>query len=289
MAKKKDRWPELCSLVSISDGLPVRDAGPWTEDKLYFWNRYIDITTSSMVDNPKWPAGLAYVDLFAGPGICQNRETGKRFPGSALIAANALKPFSTLLACELDQTNADALERRLEKSPVRGRYKVLQGDCNEQADRIIAEIPARALTLAFIDPEALHVWFDTVRKLSSCGRVDLLILLADRMDIVRNVDVYFKQNNSNLDRMMGPNSTWRQRWATLGNPTAQNICQLFADEYKSQLANQLGYKVFGEYPIPRDNPLYRLIYASKHRLGLKFWNEITQRDRHGQREMFGGG
>jgi hypothetical protein len=41
----KDRWTELCQRVATSDGLPVREAGPWTEDKLYYWHRYIEITT----------------------------------------------------------------------------------------------------------------------------------------------------------------------------------------------------------------------------------------------------
>ena len=64
----KNRWPELCNSVSKDDGFPTREVGHWSERKLWFWNRYIEITTSSMVGHPKWPAGLVYVDLFAGPG-----------------------------------------------------------------------------------------------------------------------------------------------------------------------------------------------------------------------------
>ena len=105
----QDRWPELCELYKSDDGLPVReDVGIWTVDKLYFWNRYIDITTRAMVGHPKWPAGLAYVDLFAGPGICKLRESGRRVPGSTLIAANAPKPFGVILAIELDPELAAA-------------------------------------------------------------------------------------------------------------------------------------------------------------------------------------
>src|SRR5258708_7743313 len=98
----KDRWQELCKLVEFDDGLPTRDAGSWTVDKLWFWHRYIEITTSAMVGNPKWTAGLVYVDLFAGPGICTLRETRERIPGSALIAAHASKPFEKILVCERD-------------------------------------------------------------------------------------------------------------------------------------------------------------------------------------------
>jgi hypothetical protein len=63
----RDRWPELCEFVERDDGLPVRPIKHWTEDKLYFWNGYIHITTTAMVGNPKWPAGVFYVDLFGGP------------------------------------------------------------------------------------------------------------------------------------------------------------------------------------------------------------------------------
>jgi hypothetical protein len=94
VAKARDRWPDLCKLYEADDGLPAREVGSWTEDKLYFWNRYIDITTKAMIGNPQWPAGLAYVDLFAGPGICRLKETGRRIPGSTLIAANSPKTIS---------------------------------------------------------------------------------------------------------------------------------------------------------------------------------------------------
>lgn len=287
MPKNKDRWPDLCKLVEIDDGLPTRPAGPWTKDKLWFWNRYIEITTNSMVGHPHWPAGLVYVDLFAGPGICKVRNTGERFPGSALIAAHADKKFRRILACEMDASNADALETRLSKSPA-GDIVVLRGDCNQRVNELVAKIPSGALTLAFVDPEALHVAFETVSTLSKAGRVDLLILFADYMDIVRNVDRYFAQKHSNLDRMLGEASTWRKQWSELPVRAPQEICRLFADEYKLQLQTRLSYVEFREKVISAPNgPIYRLIFASKHPRGGEFWDKITKRDRTGQAELFG--
>ena len=32
----RNRWPELCEKYKRDDGLPVREVGPWTEDKLFF-------------------------------------------------------------------------------------------------------------------------------------------------------------------------------------------------------------------------------------------------------------
>jgi three-Cys-motif partner protein len=268
----KDRWPELCELYKSDDGLPVREVGIWTEGKLYFWNRYIDITTRAMVGHPKWPAGLVYVDLFAGSGICKLRGSSRRIPGSTLIAANAPKPFRMILAIELDPKLAAALDARLITTPSAAVAKVFEGDCNTKIDELIQHIPERALTLGFIDSESLNVDFETVKKLSDCGQVDLLILFADKMDLVRNVDRYEKETPSVLDKMMGPNSQWRELWTQLSNRSADNICRLFVDEYKHQLANQLGYRAFGEKVMESPNgPIYRLIFASKNDKGLEFW------------------
>ncbi|MDB5289103.1 MAG: hypothetical protein JWL69_344 [Phycisphaerales bacterium] len=279
----RDRWLELCRIYAAEDGLPTRKVGAWTENKLWFWNRYIEITTTAMVGHPKWPAGLVYVDLFAGPGICETKVSGRRMPGSALIAANAPKAFKLVLASELGDANANALRNRLMNSPAAACAQVFQGNCNDRVHDMVKIIPPRALTLAFIDPENLRIDFSTIEALSACGRVDLLILLADRMDIVRNVDSYEKQADSVLDRMLGPGSLWRDQWRALHNRTPENICRLFADEYRNQLSRHLGYQAFGEEVMHSERgPLYRLIFASKSERGLDFWNKVTTKDRDGQ-------
>ena len=46
----------------------------------------------------------------------------------------------------------------------------------------------------------------------------------------------------------------------------------------------------GDEPLMRNagkrTPLYRLLFASKHPLGNKFWQAITRRDKYGQRRLF---
>ncbi len=198
-----DRWPELCKLVEEDDGLPVREVRHWTEEKLWFWNRYLEITTSAMVDKPQWSAGLVYVDLFGGPGVLRLRNSGKRIPGSPLIAAHAPKPFRRILVCELNSELADACRTRLARSPASDRFDVFVGDCNVAIHEIVKNIPDRALTLAFIDPTGLQAHFTTIEKLANCGRVDLLVLFADAYDIVRNLDRYIQQPESPLDLALG--------------------------------------------------------------------------------------
>jgi three-Cys-motif partner protein len=286
--KRKDRWPELCHRVLDDDNLPTRpDVGAWTEDKLYYWNRYIEITTSAMVGNPKWRGGIVYVDIFAGPGICTLRESGRRIPGSPLLAAWAPKPFDRILLCEKYTELAAACKRRLDATPIADRVIMFVGDCNLEINRIEEAIPKSALVLAFVDPEGLHVHFDTIATLTNERRVDLLVLFADRMDIVRNVDLYASQDESNLDRFLGSNLNWRQKWAQLTNRDPGSICKFFTELYKDQLVTELGYTALTDQVMKSSrSALYRVIYASKHPLGLKFWKEISRIDRSGQRGLF---
>lgn len=281
--KKKDRWPELCRVVEEDDGLPTRESGPWAEEKLYFWNRYIDITTTSMVGHPSWPAGLVYLDLFAGPGVCTIRGSNRRVPGSPMIAAHATKPFRKILLCELDAGNAQACEDRLKKSPASDRYQLFRGDSNEQVSQIVREIPRGALTLAFLDPTGLHAKIDTIKALADTGRVDLLILFPDAVDVIRNVESYIPKLDSNLDHVLGSDSNWREEWKALGGAEGSKARQLFASLYKRQLQKHAKYMVFGEEVIKgKKGPLYRLVFASKHERGLEFWDKITKKELGGQ-------
>jgi three-Cys-motif partner protein len=237
-----------------------------------------------MIGKPAWKAGVVYVDLFAGPGVCTVKKTGQRVPGSTLIAAHAPKKFDSIIACELDPDCANACEARLSSSPAAGRAVVLRGDSNDLVDEVVSRLPKGALTLAFIDPEGLDARFETIRRLSSGRRVDLLILFADAYDILRNVDLlYMRDPNSKLDQTLGPNSNWRERWQQLGNRNGTNARALFAQIYQDQLRRELSYEHFRELPIRSDKgPLYKLIYASKSPRGLDFWDKAIGKDPGGQ-------
>jgi three-Cys-motif partner protein len=282
--KNQSNWPDLLSQVEVDDGLPTRETGPWSFDKLWWWNRYIGITTRAMVGKPHW-SELVYVDLFAGPGICESRIDRQRFPGSPLIAALAPKPFGRLLLCEAELELANACKSRLAHFGADFRTTVFHGDCNERIADICAAIPDRALTLAFIDPTGLHAEFETVRTLTENRRVDLFILFADNMDIVRNVALYASQDESNLDRVLGPDCDWRSAWRNLDNHNPSNVARLFVELYKRQLADKLGYTYSADEPIKnsKNTPIYRLVFASKSQMGLDFWQKTASKERLGNR------
>lgn len=281
-------WQELCQLVKADDGLPVRQSGQWAANKLHFWNRYLEITTTAMVGHKAWQAGVCYVDLFAGPGICEVRATGERFPGSPLMAAHTPKPFTRILLCELSKSLSDACVQRLEKSPANGRFEMFAGDCNSQIDAVVAGLPSGSLTLAFLDPTGLHLHFETVTRLATHGPVDLLILFPDAVDILRNVKhVYFDQPESNLDLVLGPDLDWREKYKQFKSREGKDQRKLFVDIYKQQLQRLAGYDYFADEVIRGPSgPLYRLVYATKHQRGIDFWNKSVKKELSGQTRMW---
>lgn len=277
---RKDRWPELCDLVSGDDRLPVRESGPWTEDKLFYWNRYIEITTGGM--RYHWPSGLVYVDLFAGPGVCVNEESGRRFPGSPLLAAKAPVPFRKIVLVELDKERAAACETRVRSISSSQDLVVIQGDCNDVIDRVVSAIPTGTLTLALVDPDSLHVRFGTLRRLAARGHVDLLILFPIGYDILRNIGLYELQDESRLDDVLG-GSPWRTDWAEVVNRQSSKVVAFFTEEYKRRLTDEIGYKVVADTSIKHKGKLfYKLVYASMSERGVDFWRKAVQKERSGQ-------
>jgi three-Cys-motif partner protein len=294
MERSIDLWRDLCEKYSEPDGLPTwEEAGRWTRDKLYFWKRYIDITTKAMCGTAgrrAFPDGLIYVDLFGGAGVCTLKGRSKeRFPGSVIIAAHARQPFEKIIVCEKDPSLAEACRARLAKTAVADRCEVLIGDCNQLVAEVVRKIPERALTLAFIDPKALDAKFSTVATLSRSARVDFVVLFADAYDINRNAEYLYRADaDSKLDQVLGPDSNWRDELDRLevSNHVARR--QLFTEIYMRQIKRLLGYGYFGQKVMKcKGKPLYRLVYASNNKLGVKFWKEALKEDSGGQRELFG--
>ena len=278
MARANDNWSELCRRTDDDDGLPTRKTHAGTFLKLWWWHRYVAITTEALVRPGKWPNHLVYVDLFAGPGVLESRGEGRRFPGSPMIAAHTPKPFDRLIFCEQNRRLADACEKRLANWGAADRSIVVCGDCNERIGEIAASILGDSLTLAFVDPTGLHARFETLETLVTDRSVDLLILFADRMDIVRNIERYHDETSPKLDAMLGPQSDWRVQWSKLDNRSPENICRMFNAIYERQLKRWFGYTEFGSEVIrmPSGRGLYTILFASRHHLGKKFWQESTK-------------
>jgi hypothetical protein len=152
---------ELTSLGQTrvaSDGLPARSTGSWVRDKKYYVGRYLDIFTRAV--GKKWD-GLAYVDLFAGPGQNVIRQTNESVDGSPLWALG--QDFARYVFVDVPEVLL-TLKSRLANHPKLPLIKFVEGDCNAVIERVLRSVPANYLTLVFVDPTGLQIQFSTLAK-----------------------------------------------------------------------------------------------------------------------------
>jgi spore photoproduct lyase len=277
----------ICAIKKASDGYDIRCVGSWAEDKYFYIGRYLDIFSTAMKN--KWE--LYYIDLFAGCGKCRVRDSGEEIDGSALMSLNIRFPFKKYLFVDSNPEALDALKERIKGSGLLDRVKLLLGDCNEEVEEIIREIPQRGcLCLAFVDPTGLQVKFETIKKLTEERRIDLIITFPEGMAIKRNLDKFLRQEHSLLDDFMG-DASWREQYRkelVALNPFERN--RRFVELYREKL-NTIRYlkvKSADEVLIrssAKKLPLYYLLFASKHPLGHQFWSKIGEIEPSGQQKF----
>lgn len=119
-----------------------------------------------------------YIDIFAGPGKNQVRDTNEVLLGSPLLALTTQHPFTGYYFIDKDPSNTAALEARAMASGLGDQVKIRTGDSNNLVDWIVGDLskaPSQALNLAFLDPEGLELHWQTVARLASVWKMDLII------------------------------------------------------------------------------------------------------------------
>jgi three-Cys-motif partner protein len=290
-------------LLPVNDGLLARESGEWVKEKLYYVKRYIDVFEVAMRDR-SWRRRI-FIDLFAGPGKCVVRDTNEFLLGSPLIALQTQYPFTDYYFGDLDQHNIDSLTQRVSATTIsKDHIHLIVGDANSKARDVATEIAQfdkkfirgvlPCLNLAFLDPEGLELEWKTIETLAHLNRMDLIIHYSQN-GLTRNLDKCFAtQKDTVVDSFFGDRE-WRDVYKNaISKRESIGVHRALIDYYKSKLSN-LGYVVINDSeevaqePLIRNTqrnaPLYRLIFASKHPLGNKIWNEVTKKDIHGQEKL----
>ena len=285
-------FDRLCDFVRVPDGLPeFVSKGIWTARKLYFLCEYLDQTTRAMKARRGFPGGLSYVDLFCGAGVSvvdDGENPSRRFPGSALIAAAMPNHFDRLVLVDKSGDSLRAACARITRLGSKSCVVAIEGDSNDRVDDVLAALPEHALNVAFVDPYSLDVHFETIRRLAERRPLDLIILFSDRFDLGRNVHAtyYPAAEESKLDRFLGE-SNWKQQLDALPDHSGPAIRQFFADRYLKHL-HAIGYRHSRSWPIDGPaGPAFRLVFASKNSLGLKFCAIALAEDYDGNRGLWG--
>jgi three-Cys-motif partner protein len=288
-------------LLPENDGLPIRLSGDWAQDKLFYVKHYIDTFENSM-RNSKWRSRI-YIDLFAGPGKCKDRKTNEYFLGSPLLGLTTVYPFTKYFFGDMDNESIEALKIRSEATGVsKERICFFVGDANVTVNKVTIEIRKidkpylpdfwPALNLAFLDPNGIEeLKWNIVAELAQMKRMDLIIHYSQQgvERLVKNS--VNSKNETALDRFFGDYG-WRDIYIR-NKDSVGGYHRPLLNFYKSKLT-QLGYvdvkdsEELWTEPLMRNQknaPLYRLLFASKSELGVKFWKDITKIKRSGQIQL----
>jgi three-Cys-motif partner protein len=280
-------------LLPEKDGLPVRISGPWVREKLFFVKQYIDTFEIAMRQKP-WRKRI-YIDLFAGPGKCLIKGTQEYLLGSPLLAVTTQYPFTDYFFVDSDDANINVLRKRIE--PV-SSAKCFTGDANLTVDNIvtlISRIDAEfikgawsSLNLAFLDPEGLELDWNTIATLAKLKKMDLIIHYSQHGINRLAKNCYKSDSETIVDKFFG-DFKWREIYA---RNLDKGIHLPLMNHYKSKLS-ELGYieikdneEIWTDAIKNRKNaPLYRLLFASKDSLGIKFWDHIRKTNVYGQTRL----
>lgn len=266
--------------VVVDDGLPAPEVGPWSLEKYRLVKIYASIFARSM--KHKWQHRI-YIDLFSGAGRSVVKGTGSIVESSPMVALRVADPFTHHIFCERDDAKITALQSRVRRDYPTSQATFIHGDVNACHGVILKELAgirkeSTALSFCFADPFSFaNLHFDTVRSLAKVY-VDFLILIPVGMEGQRFIDAYSQMDpgSSPLDVFMGTDS-WRSAYAA--KRPAQSVDILLTEFYADRM-KELGYvyggvdtSVIVRNRAATNQPLYRLGFFSKHKLGAKLWSE----------------
>ena len=143
----------------------------------------------------------------------------------------------------------------------------------------------RRYICAVIDPPSATYEWGALEMLTFREKaMDVLTLFPDEMDIGRGLSSYLREGRGEkLDKYFPPSTDWRGVVkANAAHPTAA-LRTLYEDEIERRLDFKIGNPKTISMGYGR--ALYRLVFASKSKLGIKLWNDICRRSRDEQIEL----
>ena len=276
----------ICPIFEDNDGLPLRCMGFWAEEKLAVLHKYITMFTSSMHD--KW-SNMAFIDMFSGPGRGIVQEAKIVIDGSPIRAFQQKYLFTHYVFIDINPDNITILESRIRQISCKtSNIKYIPADCNMIVKQIEEYIPSSSLVLAFIDPTSMQINFSTINDLSNCFEHIDMIINFPRQAIVRQYKHALNNmgNQDTFDKYFGT-TEWRKRLQEQRSLTPGGILlNLYKDQLKALRFSDVNdtrdsILVRG----PKNIPLYELVFASRHPLAYKLFNESVNVKHSGQRRL----
>lgn len=241
-------------------------------EKLNWLRRYLDTFNTGMKN--LWD-NRVYIDLLSGPGKCFIER--KEEDGSPLLAYKCKTPFTRYFFNDINPMCIESLKNRIGED---SRVTFLNYDCNEAVKRIINQLPPFFLGLCFIDPYNCEIEFESIKKLTTGRRIDLIITFhlgnMRRGRLASNLKGFFPPN-VDLEKL---------RSEACSGPIING--EKIMNAYIKGL-NEIEYTHTELSPGIRNSTgvvLYHLVFASKHQLGKSFFQISTHKSAYGQLSFY---
>lgn len=173
----------------MADVSSMAFGGAWSGKKLDVLREYLTQYTTALRNQP---FKLVYIDAFAGAGVREvmPRESGELFDdvlarddaeyrhGSPLISLNTKPSFDKFIFIEKDASSMGKLrDQVIDNFPEKlDRVIYKNGDANKILSDIAGKDWSGKRAVAFLDPFALQVSWDTIVKLAETKCIDMWLL-----------------------------------------------------------------------------------------------------------------
>lgn len=193
--------------------------GVWTEVKLEILGKYLNFYTEALKNKPSElsPFKLVYIDAMAGTGhrtetipgapLFDLGEKKVQYAGSAKIALNIKRKFSSYLFIENNPTRAAELEK-LKRKCGKGLITIYKGDSNEVIERLAKrkEWKQGRRGVIFIDPYGMNLHWKSLEAIASTEALDAWYLFPTSAMVRQAAKNYKKIDEGKrmaLNRLLG--------------------------------------------------------------------------------------
>lgn len=271
----------------------AREWDYWTKNKLNILKDYLPAFCQASLRSPE----RIYLDLMAGEPENIDKGSDELFDGSPRLAMQANPRFTKLVFCERDPKKSSDLRSDLtSRFPNDQRWRVVEGDCNIEIDKILSSLThiSWAPTFAFVDQHAAEVTWETLAKVAHFRKnkknikTELWVLMSPAMIIKgvsgTNADSFANQ----VDLLYGDNS-WRRVLAARQRDVIgpEDFRVEMVNLFRWNLQNILGYAMTARIPMKMTNntPLYDMVFATDHPVGQKIMTRLYKSAAEREPEM----
>lgn len=269
--------------------------GKWSDQKLRALEAYLNAYKNALKDQR---FELVYVDAFAGAGTQQilseagnDYDEAERYRhGSPLVALGIQRPFDKYIFIESDETSLESLREEISEKHPSADVTYFNEDANVVLNRLCEEnwLTTGKRGVAFLDPFALHVRWETIQKIAETKAIDMWLLfpaMAINRMLPRSGEIPQGWKDK-LTETFG-NSDWEGTFYTKDQPDLFGVeeVQKIKDIF-SHLAAFITLRLNGvfagvvEKPLILKNssgaPLFLLYFASGNPVGAPIAKRIAE-------------